>query len=554
MYNPIGVVGSDGFTPLYEPDKPFRILGMNDVYLGKTGKFKYIPNINDYVVEPETASFYRVVNLNNVTFIPELIPVVFNTSSINGQSLLATDGENYRVYYDKSVKPYTLTIDGMFKVYGSEASYARIYKGYFITSEGLISRLYNNSGGFVGSDIPLVKVLYNSHDNYAVKSPTQVHTDNQDLVSGEVVTIVVYSTNGSVIKKEHAIIEETTFVPQNYAEQKYITQIYLKSSFINLSDTNRINYPVNLPIESFNPIGVVVYSDGSELEYPVTSNGPFRIDGLDQFVAGSIGQEIKLALNYRLDEQESGLATGDYVVNNGFIARPYSLLVVEPNTSYNVKVFAYPVWVSGSSGYRLQFFMLNLDRNVIYDVTSVIKKTITSNAFNPTRYGVSQRLFYTLDLSEVSPVYGKFNYVQGFEIKLNNQATVNSSYWEVASQVPNNGIYYGSGLKATIPITDKKILNIKNTATTLAEFLNITYKKTFPLVNPMTEAEPLTPTHIKIFTDLNTSVTIAITDYNKPITFPVDLIENSNINMLFLRKHGDVYFNLSVCSMVVKVV
>jgi len=31
-----------------------------------------------------------------------------------------------------------------------------------------------------------------------------------------------------------------------------------------------INYPVNLPMESFNPIGVVQYNDGSFVEYPLT--------------------------------------------------------------------------------------------------------------------------------------------------------------------------------------------------------------------------------------------------------------------------------------------
>ena len=67
MSEAIGVVGLDGKTPLYQPNNSWKIYSIDEIYLGKNGYNKFIPNVNDWVVEPKTGSIYVVVSLDNVT-------------------------------------------------------------------------------------------------------------------------------------------------------------------------------------------------------------------------------------------------------------------------------------------------------------------------------------------------------------------------------------------------------------------------------------------------------------------------------------------------------
>ncbi|MBF6682381.1 hypothetical protein, partial [Acinetobacter baumannii] len=77
--------------------------------------------------------------------------------------------------------------------------------------------------------------------------------------------------------------------------------------FVENSRTNDINYPVNLPVPSFNPIAVVQYNDGSQVEYPVNGD-KFSLFGLEQFPSTIIGHSVPLVLSYRLDPNEAALA------------------------------------------------------------------------------------------------------------------------------------------------------------------------------------------------------------------------------------------------------
>jgi len=331
MPNAIGIVGLDGYTPVYQPDGRWAIWSIHEIYMGDIGENRVIPKVSDYVVEPETGSTYIVSTLNNITYIPTLSPINLQ-NTVSTDYLISSTGDNYRIYYDKSVVPYTLAVDGLLRVYSSTASYARIYQGSFIDPTKIISRRYDNNGNFIGDNIPLVLVAYNSHDNYAIKSIPTCNT-LQELQDGEGCIVVVFDNAGKVLAKVSCILEETTFVAQAYAEQKYITQIFMKSPFISVSQQNEINYPVNLPIISFNPIGVVQYNDASQVEFPVDGD-KFRLYGLDQFVSTIIGHRVPLVLSYRMDPTEAALASVDS--DNYYVTRPYSLIVTNANTSYNV--------------------------------------------------------------------------------------------------------------------------------------------------------------------------------------------------------------------------
>lgn len=544
----IGIVGVDGKTPIYQPDARWTMWSIHDVYLGEIGENKFIPKIGDYLIEPETGITYIVTDLNNVTFIPEYKPVTIK-QSISVDEILSSTSDNYRVYYDKTINPYTLSVDGFMRIYSSSATTARIYKGNFIDPTKIISRRYDNNGNFIGHDIPLQIVAFNSHDNYAIKSIPTCNT-TLDLQDGETCTVVVFDSNGKVLTKALCVLEETTYVAQAYAEQKYITNIFIKSVFIDTAQSTEINYPVNLPIPSFNPIGVVQYNDGSQVEYPVDGD-KFRLYGLDQFVSTIIGHKVPLVLSYRMDSTESALASVDS--DHYYVTRPYTLVVSNPNRSYNVKLFVYPVWVDGINGYSYKAFLMNLDRNILYEVTNIISIATNSPSFNPLAYGITQRITFSLDLANVSGIYNHFLHIQTVDIILRGPATDSSvmNIWEVGSQVPTTVPYYGTNLKAVRdPATNTKI-EIHNNIQTVDEFITKFYRSTIPLFNPVTELEAPDPTHIEV-RYLNETVLKPISDYKEIFTFTVPVPMYSNVEVIFHKETISGYLKLSIASLTVR--
>lgn len=548
MTDAIGVVGNDGFTPVYNKDGTWKIWGIHEIYRGQEGKGKYIPKVNDYVVEPETGVMYIVTDLHNLTYVPELTPVNIK-QDLSRDYLTSSTNDNYRVYYDKSMDPYTLAVDGFMRIYHNTASFARIYRGTDIDPTKIISRRYDNNGNFVSHDIPLVMVAYSTHDNYAVKSIPTCSCDI-DLVTGESCSVVIFDSNGKVVTKVKCIVEETTYVAQAYAEQKYITQIFLKSVFVNETQTSDIHYPVNLPITSFNPIGVVQYNDGSQVEFPIDGD-KFRLYGLDQFVSTIIGHKVPMVLSYRLDSNEAALAN---VNSDGFfVTRPYNLIVSNPNRSYNVKMFVYPVWVDPLNGYKYKVFLMNLDRNILYDITNLVGITSQSPSFNPLGYGIMQRLTFMVDLAKVSGAYSSFLHIQTVDILLRGQATDTTliTPWEVGNQVPTNVPYYGAELKAVRNGTVQQKVYIGNNCTTVDQFINKLYKPTQPLFNPLTETEPPTPTHIEICY-LDKSVFTTIANYNQEVVFDIPVKQLDNVEIVFYKETVTGYLKLSIASLLVR--
>jgi len=546
--NAVGIVGVDGATPLYQPDGRWNMWSIHEIYRGNIGANKFIPKVNDYVIEPETGLMYIVTDLHNVTFIPELSPITIQ-KNIEVDKLLSSTNDNYRVYYDKSIYPYTLSVDGLLRIYSSSASFARIYKGPFIDSSEIISRMFDNSGNFVGHDIPLQLVAFNRHDNYAIKTIPTANT-HAELSSGEVVTVVVFSSSGKVVTRVSCIVDETTFIAQAYAEQKYITNIFIKSVFIDDTQVNQINFPVNFNLNSFNPIGVVQYNDGSQVEYPVDGD-KFRLYGTDMFLSSIVGHRVPLVLSYRLSPNESALAS---VTSDGhFITKPYTLLVSNPNRSYNVKLFVYPVWIDQINGYKYKAFLMSLDRNVVFDVTELIGLSNNSMAFNGTSYGITQRLTFSVNLSNVSSIYNHFVHAQTIDIVLRNRANDISAtnIWEVSSQVPTNVAFFGTNLRASIDDVTRTRINIGNNISTVQEFIDRLYTTTEPLYNHITELSPPTPTHIEV-RYLEERRVIPIENYDREIVFNSSIPLFSNIDIVFLKETPNNFLMLSVASLTVR--
>ena len=557
----VGVVGTDGISPLYEPDA--RFVGdwnMKEIYLGEEGGNKFVPKVGDLIHDTTLRRIFIVTKLDPVTFIPEWEPYNLDISEDDSPILSLVD-HNFVVYYDKSTNPYTLKVDDFLRIASVEATYARIYRGHEIIDRNIISRMYDNSGNFLGHDIPLVSSEYTAERTIATCNC------NVELERGEGVIIVVFDSEGKFVRRVRAIIYDTTYFTQSHGFTKYVEQISLKTAFLSETDDKTINYPVNLVMNSFNPIGVVHFNDGTTAEYPVDGSR-FSLEGADilkrQFdhhvqadylLSTIIGQKIPLVLTYRLGPGEATSMSVGYT--RDLVARPYDLYITNSDRSYGVRIFTYPEWISNTQGYRLRHYLLGLNRDQMYDITELVRISTNSPAFNPTAYNIVQTLTLQVDLSDVSTAFTTNEYIhsQVCEVILRARASDDrvNNIWEVSQRFPSTTPLYGTELRVQAIDTAEGRIQLKaDNHLDLEEWLEQVYYRTQPLVDPETETGPIRPTHVG-YKYGNEVIVHRIEEYDKPFIFKNSRpVLYSNLEIIFYKETSTKYLVLSVANITIR--
>lgn len=534
----IGIAGSDGHTPVYDPSGRWTIWNLNEIYLGTTGLRKYVPKVNDYVIETVGLHFstYLVTDINPITLIPELSRIDPTGLNVSTEDILTGYGDgNLRVYVDKSVYPYTLCVDSRYMVPGSDAKYARLYKGTItsdtIPDSEIISRLYNNSGDFLGHDVQLEMVALDTHDNFAIKSVPVCNTVS-DLINGERVTIIIFDLKGHVLDKRILLVENTSYVRQAYTSQKFITSISLETPFVSPENDNNIMFPVNMPIQSLGISGVVHYNDGSTLTLPVNGT-KFSLHGLDQFVSTIEGQEVPLVLRYSISEGEAtyGAVTSD----SKYITKPYKLIVTEPKNSYNIKLNCYPEWHGETVGYKLNFILTNLDRNVSIDVSNFVTFEEITGYYDPKLYGYLQRKQVRIDMTKVSSYFLPFVHTQLIDIMLREKPFNTENPWEVSSESATQAPLYGYGLYVNRDLVNPNFFKIDSGIVNVDEWVDRVYYRTQPLRDITREIKAPYPTHIKLkYMDNETILTLD--QFKDSLNLNTVIPIHKNLTIIFLKE------------------
>ena len=495
------VVGSDGLVPIYNPEDRWCWWSINEIWLGPSypAANKFVPKVKDYVIDPDSTEIWIVDSIDAITLEPTLRPINLTRkdSALSQRDILFGVGpgaatNTYRAYLNTSVYPHTLTIDTRHRVGGSLNSYAKIFLGVDTSAANgkVISKVYDNSGNLVSTNVPLELIALDSHENYAIKSIKTCHIV-EDLPDGEVVTAVIYSDDGHVTWREQFMIVNSDLIADTSQGTRYITDISLESIWLSPTITNQLEYPLNIPMNGLNMMGVVHYSNGDTLRLPV-DGGKFAMLGLDGRLSTIVGQPTDLVLRYLMSSSEVGYAANG--VQGRKIVKPFKIVTVNPNDSIAVKLFGYPVWQGAAVGYTLRWFLLNMARNVYFEVTPYVKFAENTGPFDPKLYGYLQRKAVTINLRDVSGSFIPFVHTQVVDVVLNqppSQDTLPS--WTVATESSETHPRYGFktyGIRKT-----SGLVNFQSEFTTLEDWLAAYYLATIPLVNPSEEVRAPTPTH-----------------------------------------------------------
>jgi hypothetical protein len=459
---------SDTFiVPITDPNRGHRRWRKDEIYTGPTGTGRYVPNVNDEVWDWVTG-LWQVIAVNLLTGLSQLkeYEPPKTGSEVSDEDILLGVGhehqnESYRVYLDTSVTPHVLAIDSRLRVYGTTVSSVKIFWGTDISDESkVISAMYDHGGTLLGENIPLelVQVPNNPQSgvpsaiNYAVKAPMVGYT-LQKLPDNEVVTAVLYDAVGNVTSITKLLVMNTAFIRTTDASKKFITSIHLESPFISEGDDSLLKFAINMPIDALNARGVVTYSDGSRKIMPVDGT-KFNLYGLQNFIATIVGQKVELALSYKLSAEEYVYGASANVTKH--MSVPYWATTTRMNGAYSVKLFCFPEWIDATMGYKLRWFLFNLNRSEFFEVTDKVTFALNSNPFDPTSYGPIQRINVGINMSDIDSNYSDWRHAQTIGVALLAPGNTQTNGWNI-EYYSGQPELYGKGLRARA-----KFINVNN--------------------------------------------------------------------------------------------
>lgn len=550
-----GITGLDGHRPIYNPDGRWTIWGLHEIFNGQQGQNRFVPKVGDWVFDKDTAHRYRVASVDPTTALSTLVTIfdVPENDLTNADILFGvgpgTQADTYRVYIDKSVIPHTLAVDARLTVSGTMVSNCKLFKGNVANgSSECVSAFYDGSGTLLGQTIPLETAVIPNSNNYTVKTVPVCYTTH-DLPDNEIITAVFYSDLGVVVSKRQLLVENTTFIRAVELGTKYITSIALDTPFLSTSDPLLIQYPINVPLNGMNLMGVVTYSDGSSLRLPVDGT-KFSVWGFDNYVATIVGQEFPVTLKYQLSPGEvmySGNNVGNG--NGAFKTVNYRATTLNSDGSFTPKLFAYPVWVDAIHGYRLEWYLTTLERSTVFKVTPYVTFNVNVASFDPLLYGTKQTLSVSINLRNVNGSLRPYIHTQSIDIMLLGPGTMRTTNWTIGF-APNQNPLFGidNFAKSTMINAGLWRLNLKSNYQSKAEWLDKVYYKTLPLFDGTKETKAPEPNFFKVIVD-NVETEFPISDWDKDLTLSQLIPDNGTVFIKFIKRTVNNDIQLAVSAM-----
>ncbi len=541
------------------PNRGFRIWDRSEIK-SLTGDGKYVPNVNDLVKDNE-AGFFIVTAVDNIGY-STLERWDWPKEPPNpGLDVLLGSGpgypsESYRLFVDPMVQPVLAAPDSRLWFYGSMVDHYKIFFGSDISTEHgeVISRFFDQSGNFLSDAIPVNEVnvpdLPNTNPgHYNVKAPAVGYL-SRALNNGELVTLVAYSDDGNVVSIAHLIVRNTKAIRHADLGTRYVRSIQIESPFLSSSDPQVLEFPINVPVQSLPMTAVVNYSNGNKLRLGI-DGGQAALLGLEDFIASVTGQKFPLVLRYNLSADEVAVSTAPTTSRSMLLE--YEARSIAADGAYEVKLFVYPQWVNAANGYRLEYWLYNLDRQTFYNVTPWVELGNTSAPYRPTDYGIEQTITVALNLNEVDGRFAPFRHVQTFKITLFNRGDTYNANWMVYHTTTQE-MPFGRDMFADMEYVNTNYwrLRIGNGHQTKESWVRSMFYSIQPLFNAENEVRAPEPTHFRIELQYNT-YEFSINQWNEAFQVINDLTIGQLVHIRWIARIYDTDLQLGVSALPVRI-
>lgn len=545
--------------PEIDKERPNRWWFRDQIYDGPNNKGRFVPNVNDAVLD-WNAGVFRVIAVDyGKTNMSLLHPISLGSLgggvSVDDTSIVTGPGSNstnFRIYVNTKVVPHTLDIDSRCFWNGTENHYVKIFRGTDISKETgvVISAVLNQSGTVVSENIPLETIVIPNGVNKGRKSAKPAHC-SETVTDGELVTVQTYSASGRITSIDRFVIKTTNAMRTLDQSSNYVTGIELVSPFLSATDKRLVECPINMLTQSLQFTAKVTYDDGKTFTLPVDGTR-FALAGKDFLVASQLGQVIDVSLLYTLSSGELALDSTAPLPNR-IMHEPYRIKVIDANAYYTVKLFVVPEWRGAQ--YSLRFFVTNLERNILTDVTDKVEYGAGNPKFVGNKYDGTQSLVVGFDLSSLGASFSNFRHVQPFKITLYRPGNLPDSvqYYEVSY---NNDLVFGTNCKAVyaaVPTNgNKQTLDITCGQGTVDGWLNAIYYATEPLRHEMLEPRAPKPTHVLVKVGTTFQREVPIEKILTPLAdLPVATIGNgTSVRLEFISKQTSSVKQLGAASLI----
>lgn len=540
-------------SDLYDPSRGWAVWNIDQIVLREGQVDKFVPNVKDLIWDIDNG-WWVVQEVEEGTHVPTLVkwsPPV--EADVDGdENVLVGVGpgyssESYRLFLDTSVTPHTLAPDARLHFYGSQVASYKVFLGSNVSEEHgiVISEFYTSSGDYLGPNIPLEAVDIPGANNLTVKACMVGYT-NYKMDDGETVTLVAYDAQNGKRSIAQLLVVNSKAIPQIDQFKKYISGIQIDSPFLSSSDPKIIEFPLNVTVQSLPMTGIVNYRGGDTLRLGI-DNVYMSLFGLEDYIATEVGQEFPLTLAYQLGQDEISygtLPTADRRITENYIARTTPI-----DGAYECRLFVYPYWVSPAVGYRLEFWLYNLDRQRFYNVTGYVELGSTSAPFNPKLYGTLQTLTYAVNLNLVDGRFAPFRHVSSFQISLLSEGSNRNANWEIYTR-PNVDAAYGRDLKADLEHIQTNVwdLRLANGANTKEVWLRRMYEAAEPLMNPETEANVPTPTHFTLHF-LHNKYEFSVNQWDQKLRVNNDMVDGELLYISWIRRDYNIDLQLAMTAL-----
>ena len=538
----------DGEVVTYDPRGFWAQHSILQVYFGREGLNKVVPKINDWVINPETRQTMICTAVDELT----LIPTLRDISSQDDTSMTDAVGglpDTYRLSYDTNTLPYTLQVDPRFRVGGSDVAYARLYRGTNAEdSASIISMIYDNQGNLLTNNIPLDDVARHNVTNILEKG-VRVCKTTANLSNGEYVTLAILSSENRVATTRTLRVVKTSWIAAAAVDTRTVTHVSLISPYLSAVNPNVLEVPINVQLNALNIFAQVHYSDGS-ISDPQSITGKFALLGIEQFAGVSPSQDARLTLRYTLDNDEP--ASAATTADGKFVTAAYRLVTTPQQGAFTIKLAGYPSWNATEHAYRMHWFLTDLNRQTMLNVTSQVYYNESSDVFDGTKFGQIQRLSVRINLRDISLSYPSFVHPQIQNVTLDKAGDQPGPNWRVAFDI-NQTPLFGTTLYARAAMITQNLwrVNVRFGAANFQEWLERIYYDSRPLYDARVENRPPQPTHMVIFRD-NVRTEVPIDQWDKEFQVSVNFSTASNIQIQFIQKKDNATLILGVIAMPVK--
>lgn len=554
--NPLPV-GDDNGIPIrnWETDPHWRIWAKKDMWLGGDANQKYIPKIGDYVEDTDYHITYQVRSLNEF-WIPTLVRITPKPiADMDSEDLLiGPSSDTYRCFIDPAVMPHRLQVDGRCYINAKNASTARVYRGNPINGiEEIISLILDQAGIPIGTQIPLQLSYIPNGQNVARHYIPTAYTTT-DVKDGEFLYVVLFDDTGAVLSSRELRAVVTSFTASTDLSIKAVTGITMEGPLMSTLIPNRLEVPLHLTLSSINLRGRVEYNSGSPKTLNVDGTR-FELLGLGAYTPTQAGQHFKMKLKYNLAGDEVSYVEGR-VGNDRFIIEEIDCITIDVENQLTSKLYPYPVWDATRRVYSLRWFLLNLDRDIMYDVTPLVQMGVESPGFDPNLFGQRQSLTVVIDLSKVNGTWREWRHVQTVDITIlrAGDRLVEGTLWRIGFD-PNQNPEYGNNnmLRSRFVNQNLSDVDMQSGYGSMEQWLDAFYYNTKPLLNPELEVEPVVPDHVIITDGGQSSIRLKISEYwNRrfQVNFPV--LDGETWYMKFVKQTSTTDLVLSVAGVPVQ--